>query len=297
MEVLHAIWGCNTENKNRLHMWAESSRSFSIKKNETVKKQKLHPFAASKNELEELIDDFSLHIDANSIRFEKIKIRLPAHNKKPVPSPWLLLDEDPINATSIDTWNVTTSTLNPFQSFNALLKMPQKINGNIVVGDSFYFWAEVAKFVLDLIIKQKFIPSIIKDESGNYVALWQPVFEDDDKQRIRLFSTVIPPSCCSLHNENRSPYEIITSFINEVIDAFIRKTLSSLSLARYKQSKDVARDWMVSLSTGNPMLKTSGTTMVSFSKKINTWLSQLTQSSQNTGFPSIGPTAIKCGFL
>ncbi|RLF60075.1 MAG: hypothetical protein DRN27_00600 [Thermoplasmata archaeon] len=296
MEVLHAIWGCNTENKNKFHMWAESSRSFSIKKNETGRKKKLHPFAASKNELKELINDFSLPIDANLICFEKIKIMLPSHNKKPVPSPWLLLDEDPIDPTSIDTWDINTSTLNPFQSFNALLKIPQKINGNIVVGDSFYFWAEVAKFALDIIIKQKFIPSIIKDESGKYVALWQPVFETDDKQRIQLFSKVIPPSCCSLHNEKRIPYEIITSFINGVIDAFIRNTLSSLSFARYKQTKDVARDWMVSLSTENSTLKISGTTTVSFSKKINTWLSQITQSSQNKGFRTcfrIDPPAIE----
>jgi len=298
MEVLHAIWGCNSDNKHNLYIWAESSSSFSKRKNEKSIKQSLHPFATSKNDLEELIKDFSLNIGNNSTRFEKIKIRLPAYNKKPVPSPWLLLDEDPINAIKMNAWNVTALTLNPFQSFDFLLKLTEKTQGNVVPDDSFYFWAEVAKFSLELIIKQKFIPLIKRDESGDYNALWRPVIEDDDKQRLQLLSNVIPPSCLSLHNEKRSPIEIITSFINAVLDAFIRRNLTLSSFARYKQSKNIAGDWIVALSTENPNLKSSGKNVASFSKTLNTWLSQLIKLSQDTGFRTcfrVDPPAIEEG--
>lgn len=298
MEVLHAIWGCNSDNKHNLYIWAESSSSFSERKGGKSRKQSLHPFAASKNDLKELMKDFSLDIDNNSTRFEKIKIRLPVHNKKPVPSPWLLLDEDHINATKMNAWNVAASTLNPFQSLDFLLKLPEKAKGDVVADDSFYFWAEVAKFSLALIIKQKFIPLIKKDKSGNYNALWRPVIEDDDKQRLQLLSDVIPPSCLSFHNEKRIPLEIITSFINEVLDAFIRESLTLSPLARYKQSKDIVRDWIVALSTEDPTLKSSEKNVVSFSETLNTWLLQLIKPSQDTGFRTcfrVDPPAIEEG--
>lgn len=275
MQVLHVVWGRNSNKENKLCIWAECSFSYSNKDGVDKRKSKLHPFTVSKDELKELIRGFSKDSIGDSTGFEKKTFLLPTSKEAPAPSPWLVLDEENIKATEIASWDIVTLTLDPFLAFNFLLQLPQKAHGSIVIADSLYFWAEVAKFSLELITKQKFTPSIKKDGSTKFKAVWKPVFEGDDIQRMDLLSDIMPPSCKSLQNEQRTSLELITSFVNEMVDIFIRKSLSHTSFAPRRRSKVIASQWLAALSTDESTLKASDKELTSFFSKLNSWLSQL----------------------
>ncbi len=275
MQVLHAIWGRNSKKENKLYIWAESPSSYSTEKGAGKRKSKLHPFTVSKDELKELIRGFSRDSIGDGTGFEKKTFLLPTSKKTPVPSPWLVLDEEHINATEIASWDIVTLTLDPFLAFDFLLRLPRKAHGSIVFADSLYFWAEAVKFSLELITKQKFVPSIKKDGSTKFKAVWEPVIEEDDIQRMDLLSDVMPPSCKSLQNEQRTSLEVITSFVNEMVDVFIRKSLSHTSFAPRRRSKVIARQWLTALSTDGSTLKASDKELNSFLSELNSWLSQL----------------------
>ena len=268
MHVLHAIWGNNSKNEHKLYIWAESSVPFSA--DPKARKSKLHPFAASKDDLKELIGSFSTNFICESAEIEKRTFTLPSSKKRPVPSPWLILDEEYSNATELASWDITTLTLDPYLAFDFLLRLPRKSHGSIVFGDSLRFLAEMAKFSLELITKQKFAPSIkeVKQKgSVDFKAVWKAIIEEADIQRVNLLSDAMPPYCRSLQNEKRTSLEIVTSFVNEVTDAFIKKSLSHTLLIS-RRSKSLARQWITALSTDEPIfLKASDKALYRAKKK------------------------------
>lgn len=300
MHVLHAIWGNNSKNENKLYIWAESSAPFSA--DPKARKSKLHPFAASKNDLKELIGSFSTNFICESAEIEKRTFTLPSSKKRPVPSPWLILDEEHINATELASWDITTLTLYPYLAFDFLLRLPRKSHGRIVFGDSLRFLAEMAKFSLELLTQQKFAPSIkeVKQKgSVDFKAVWKTIIEEDDIQRINLLSDAMPPYCRSLQNEKRTSLEIVTSFVNEVTDTFIKKSLSHASLIS-RRSKSLARQWITALSTDKPVfLKASNKELASFSSELEAWFVQLKPSSREATFRTclrVDPPTIESGY-
>ncbi len=125
MQVLHAVW-----DKEGLFLWAESSvlptavpRSRGRKPKKP--KIKVHPFALAATELREVIKNIS---DKTFPMFETKTFLLPSTQKGPLPSPWLIPeDEDGYNAdkaTGLVGWNIETSSFDPYSAFDFLLELP-----------------------------------------------------------------------------------------------------------------------------------------------------------------------------
>ncbi|MFZ2070074.1 MAG: DEAD/DEAH box helicase [Halobacteriota archaeon] len=304
MQVLHALWENTASGK--LYLWAESSalplnapahhgRQPKIKK----PKSKAHPFALVGDELREVIESISEHLICEHAGFETKTFLLPSAKKSPLPSPWLIREDEADysadKAPGLAGWGIGTLTFDPYLAFDFLLELPEQPPHGIAFGSSLRFWIEVAKFSLEHIARQQFIPSIRKDDDGStsFRAAWKVAITKEDEERVRMLAEVMPPSCRAFPNNDKSqfasPADLVLSFVNQTVDAFVRKSLGSISLLpprRGRRSKVVPlpEQWLKALSTDNPVLRASPEELNSFSTEMQAWLTQLRPAAPDAQF-------------
>jgi hypothetical protein len=222
MQVLHTTW-----DKDRLYLWAESStlplsapghrgRQPEAKKH----KSRAHPFALARDELSEVIKSILEHLIYEKIEFEKKTFLLPSTQKGPLPSPWLIREEDysAEKATALAGWEIEALTFDPYLAFDFLLGLPEQPPRGLAFGSSLRFWIEVAKFSLELIAKQQFIPSIREAEHDGsttafFRAAWEAVITENDEERVYLLAEAMPP-CCRAFPEKDTIAVIIPRELN-----------------------------------------------------------------------------------
>jgi SNF2 family DNA or RNA helicase len=300
MLVLHATW-----DKDRLYLWAESSTlpmsatGHRGRQPEAKKpKSRAHPFAPASDELREVIKSIFEHLIYETAAFEKKTLLLPSTQSGPLPSPWLIREEDysAEKATGLAGWEIETLAFDPYLAFDFLLRLPEQPPHGFAFGSSLRFWIEVAKFSLELVAKQQFIPSIreAKDEGSTttiFRAAWDAVITESDEERVYLLAEVMPPCCRAEEGKSHllSPANLILSFINRTVDAFIRKSLVSISLLPPRRGRrpkvvPLPEQWLQALSTDNPALAASREELNAFSQEIRAWLAQLQPAAPDAPF-------------
>jgi SNF2 family DNA or RNA helicase len=302
MLVLHATW-----DNDRLYLWAESSTlplsapGHRGRQPEAKKpKSRAHPFALASDELREVIESIFEHVIYETAALEKKTFLLPSTQKGPLPSPWLIREEDysAEKATGLVGWDIETLAFDPYLAFDFLLGLPEQPPRGFAFGNSLRFWVEVAKFSLELIAKQQFIPSIREAKHDGsttafFQAAWEAVITENDEERVHLLAEVMPPCCRAFPEKDKSqllsPANLILSFINRTIDAFIRKSLVSISLLLHGRGRrpkvvPLPEQWLRALSTDNPALVASWEELNAFCKAMQAWLAQLQPAASDAPF-------------
>ncbi|MCX6000887.1 MAG: SNF2 helicase-associated domain-containing protein, partial [Chloroflexi bacterium] len=151
-----------------------------------------------------------------------------------------------------------------------------------------------AKFTLELITRQCFIPTLKKDKRDNTIcirAAWEAVISEEDARRVQLLANSMPPSCRALllpeGNRPLLPSDLVSGFLNQAVDAFVRRSLSStpmLPLRRGRRTASLSEQWVRALSSDDPCLEASTNELASFSKELGSWLSQIQPLPSDTPF-------------
>jgi len=219
---------------------------------------------------------------------------LPSTQGGPLPSPWLVREEeyDHGKATALAGWNVKTLIFDPRAAFDLLLDLPASPPHGITFGSSLRFWSEAALFSLALITEEQFIPTIRED-----VAVWTAVIAGDDVERMHTLADAMPAYCRALiiQKEDGScaqdtpPRHIIRSFIDQTVDAFVRSSLGSTSLipprrGRRPRITPVPELFLSALSTGNPALDAPIEAVTVFSDELDGWLSGIQPAMPSAPF-------------
>jgi len=128
-----------------------------------------------------------------------------------------------------------------------LQKLP--LNQVDYIGDDLRFWGHIYRWSLDLICRQKFLPSF--DNHNN--SFWQPILDSNlDQGRLRKFTQSMPSMCrCYLEEEETKPVdqqELILNFLVGILDVQLKK-LIDVPLAFNTEVK--IEPWLESLSDSN----------------------------------------------
>ncbi len=299
MQVLHAIW--NTE---RLHLWAESSAlplTAPPRRGRPPKKAKpkAHPFSLHGSMIRDLIVDIFRETPSTTVTRTFL---LPSTKKGPLPSPWLIRDEDceSEKPASLAAWNIETLAFAPHHAFDLLLGLPAHPPHGIAFGGTLGFLIEVAIFSLELIVREQFVPSI----KGN-TAVWKAVISGDDLERVQILAEVMPPACRAFAPQDDdgseaaaqsqsqpsspSPRDLIMSFIDSTVDAFVRRSLESTSLLPPRRGRRPAvtplpQQFLIALSSGDGALDAPAEALGAFSDEMGGWLSGLKPSAPDVLF-------------
>lgn len=277
MIVLHAIWNLT----GQLHVWAESNKA----QRRRPKKRQLHPFALPLNLLRKELNNLSGEL-AEPMDSEPLRILIPSASGKPLPSPELIITHteafEPVEL-QLTLWEVPTITVNPYTAFTLLLSLPDHPPRGIAFGSSLRFWMEVAKFSLELLVKQCFVP-IVTQEDSTFRAFWKVITEADD-ERIHFLSQAMPPVCRAFVSaDNLLPRDIILHFLNQTVDAFIRESLFSKEIlpprrGRRPETIPLAEQWLKALLGSDPTLTASDTKLRAFSRETKSWINQIEPDS------------------
>ena len=155
MYVLHALW--SNESSGKLHLWGETSEKPSVAKKPKGRKSKIpkplpHPYAIAEEKLKQLIAEISGSLIGESVDFDRLILRLPSANGVPAHSPQLLHDEDKPSGLphELKPWSMPSARLEPGLALDFLLTLPIQPVPVIALGHSIRYWAEVAKFAIEL---------------------------------------------------------------------------------------------------------------------------------------------------
>lgn len=290
MQVIHSIW--DTE---RFYIWAESSElaqaylnSVELRDEPKSKREPgHHPFAFLDNELYWLPEIF----EGISLKTRIITLRLPSNKKGPLPSPWLLLD-NPITdkASFITDWTVDALVFDPGIASDLLIDLPTSPPSGLAFAASLLFWSDLAMFTLELISREQFVPAVRADEVH-----WEAVISDEDSERLDSLLESMPPSCRGFQIGDGKPpslQDLILSFINSMVDSFIRSSLQSTSLlpshrGRKPRILPLTHQFLQALSLDNAdkaVLKAPAVELKPFTKEMQSWLSQIQPPAEDAPF-------------
>lgn len=232
---------------------------------------------------------------------------LPSTKKGPLPSPWLIREEDcgSVKPESISAWNIETLAFAPHYAFDLLLGLPAYPPQGVAFGGTLGFLIEAATFSLELIAREQFMPAI----KGN-AAVWKAVINGDDLERVQTLAEAMPPACrafvapddggleAAVQSQSQSqlppqlpssPRDLIMSFIDSTVDAFVRRSLESTSLLPPRRGRRPAvtplpQQFLIALSSGDCALDAPAEALDAFSDEIGGWLSGLKPSAPDVLF-------------
>ncbi len=230
---------------------------------------------------------------------EIMTLRLPSTAKGPLPSSELVVSEVVSRYPKVEFrwWDIVTLMFEPGVALDFLLALPSEHAYSVIFGASLRFWTEAAKFALELITRQCFVPALRETQRGEMItcrATWEAVLSPKDMQRVQHLVQAMPPVCWAFvppGKKNASLLqEFVLHFLNHVIDAFVRASLASTSLLPTASlrartvGKPLPEQWLRALSTDDPELSGSPEELKQFSSAMRAWLEQARPVASDTPF-------------
>ena len=118
------------------------------------------------------------------------------------------------------------------------------------MGDDLRFWQIAARFTIELLARERYIPSI--DDKN--LSFWQPVLTGDDRNRFARLARAMPPVCRAFAGNGSPPSAttVLESFLQATIDTLCRQSLQRWEPsvpARVSQgNRAQAYIWLLSLA-------------------------------------------------
>ena len=161
-------------------------------------KIKAHPFAVAGDELRADRESISGLFRGESAVVERKTLLLPTTQKGPLPSPWLIREEDysADNAVELAGWDREMLAFDDANAaFDFLLGLLENPPRGFAFRSSLRFRVEAARFSLELIAKQQFMPTIREDKRDGAASLraaWEVVMAEEDEERVRMLAEAMP---------------------------------------------------------------------------------------------------------
>ena len=268
MSIIHGSWIVNS-GQNYFFVWRETWRSLVNEKYFLNKAGEfIHPFYLAKQELLDLCQHHELNVIdlLNKSTWHTQLVGMPTvvtgteDSKKIQP----VFAGDIVEAeSSLDLylWEVKGFRLTPQEAVNLLQVLSfSSLQSNVkyLAGD-ICFWSHIYRWVLDLIVRQKFVPGIeSKAERGRNrrdrkkitsTSIWQPIIDSEiDRVRLAKFTQTIPEACLAYLDAEKSQQDItdedlLLRSLSILLDARLRTWVE----ARPNLYKDsIVRPWLES---------------------------------------------------
>src|SRR4051812_24223562 len=124
------------------------------------------------------------------------------------------------------------------------------------LGNDLLFWSNAAKFALEILVGQYYLPSLRNDPSGRLEAIWQPLLLDARiEQRREQLVRNMPPVCRAYNLDSLAdapaPTALTEHFVATLVDAAVRAWGKDLAPEATPSS---AQHWLKRLLSPQPYL-------------------------------------------
>ncbi len=254
MQVLHVNWA-----EGALRLWSESLSAYAGMRRDpsaAAAGGDVHPFAVPSSELARgLIETERLEpeqLDESST----IHLRLPGDESGPRPSDRLSSAAGEIERAAgagLATFAVPAIGIRNEHALAAMLRLEDRGPADqIAFGHSLPYWIAVVRFVLELLVDQRFIPTVLHPAgSGTLRAAWQPWLHDDSaRQRLGVLLAAMPPVVRAVAGPNGEPWHILREAVETMCDATARLALAEARFIEAIEGRDPADDPQVAWLSG-----------------------------------------------
>ncbi|MCI3281714.1 DEAD/DEAH box helicase [Synechococcus sp. PCC 6717] len=161
-----------------------------------------------------------------------------------VPPPLSEANGDPLCLWQIHGWAIA-----PAHLLSHLHQLATSPPAGLMLGDDLRFWSHVGRWLLDLIVRGQYLPTV----TGWRVLLTH----HGDRQRFRQFCQQMPDLCRCYQAEGtalRLPDtagELLRDFLEHSLRGYLQQVFASLELPKVGLAKDHYR-WLTGLKTGTP---------------------------------------------
>ncbi|MHB1295907.1 MAG: DEAD/DEAH box helicase [Anaerolineae bacterium] len=271
--VLHGTYVAPSDGKadNTFFVWAEHAVE---PPRGTPQAQRVlrHPFAATTIEIADLLATYVPGDEwRRAERLTRIAL-LPSGRHAPLVPRWLLEGESEIDedAPGLVPWRIEGIGIPILRMLEVLAVLPlanHALGTTHRVGDDLRYWGLVAKFALELMARQRFVPGL-RMLDGSMQALWLPFVDDPhDQQRLDALARGMPPVCRAVFRDRRDiqPTDapraalVLQSFLERLIDQAVRDWASAehggqaertAPASFMRPTAQVGSAWWRGLSTG-----------------------------------------------
>ncbi|BAZ44713.1 non-specific serine/threonine protein kinase [Chondrocystis sp. NIES-4102] len=267
MSIIHGSWIVNS-GKDYFFVWGEAWRSL-VNEAFTLNAAGdfVHPFDLSQSELLDLFQSHELDIKEilTSGNWHKQLIGIPTivtdteAGKKVQP----VFAKDAVESeSSLDLylWEVEGFRLTPQDAVKLLqvLSLASLQASTQYLAGDICFWSHIYRWVLDLIVRQKYLPAIApgNKQENNYQSVWQPLIDSEvDRVRLAKFTRVIPEACLTYLDAEASEADttdeqLVLRSLLLILDARLR---SWVNYQPNNTQETIVQPWLRSLGTSAPL--------------------------------------------
>ena len=241
--VLHANW-----HNGSVHVWGESAERFVLIPvhdgsasspvedggcavvEQTLVQDRKHVYALSASELKAVLQERCGLEAARFVGEDSIRLRLPRDLLGPWPSDRLGSVVGGVEHQQ-DAWlgefNVPTLRLSREDPLGSMLQLDQAVrSAQIQCGHSIPYVASLARFILELLSDQRFIPSLRSDNDGHLTAAWKPwLLDEETGSHLVGLIQGMPPVLRSVIGGQDDPQILFEEMTGIMAESSIRRTL------------------------------------------------------------------------
>ena len=183
-------------------------------------------------------------------------------------------------------WQVEALCLSPRSVLDALAALPSDAETapGIKIGADLRYWQVVARFALELLVRQRIKPAFLPDQE-HYDARWQPVLDEPaEQERVKRLVEAMPAVFCrAVFRDETSaqraatpaaksiaPQMLLERFLATTIDAFAR-VQAVFELPPFPFHHTAARAWLAALCDQDPVIKESAANLSAFHDQYRAW--------------------------
>ncbi|MBD2654237.1 DEAD/DEAH box helicase [Synechocystis sp. FACHB-383] len=234
MATIHGNWQpSHGENGGRLFLWADT---WGTTLPETTGDR--HPFALDVPALVQAWSNVPLAFPpADKVTEQTLTLHLPSHCQQKIPLPFVT-GQDPVamDAKYLHwrSWQITGMSLTPKQTLTLLQSIP--LGGQVLtsLGSEFYFYGQLHRWCLDLVLRGKFVPGLGQmGQDGGYYAQWIPILDSiQDQTYLAQFTQRVPPCALALTPETEAAQGVVVDLLQQLVQAQIEVTSPAISNAK-----------------------------------------------------------------
>ena len=270
--ILHGTWIHDPQDSSAdgFFVWAERASDMPAQQPDSRRPRVgRHPYAATTIEVAQLLAHYVPAVEWRAApRMTRVAL-LPSHEHAPVVPRWLVPSDDNGDGRkpALAWWRIEGIGIPVLQIVEVLAALPLRnhsVGAAHRVGDDLRYWGIVAKFGLELLAGQRYLPGIVAGGDDLY-ARWQPALRsNEDLERERALTNGMPPVCRALFRERGAMDQVrlpradlvLGSFLAHLTDRAVRAWGGALPGAMrhgngsgrgYMGSLDLGRRWLAAL--------------------------------------------------
>ncbi len=251
MLVLHAGWLPKAgHNPAVLALWGETDLPQPRRSAAPSAGPAPHPFAASPEAVRAALPE----TDTKASPL-KLIARLPSAGGSPLPSQPFLRESAPRGKPGLAAWQVPALGLRPADAAAMLVGLDDDAPG----GDDLRFWQAAARFALELVVGQRFLPALV-EHGEQWLAQWQPLLgTPNDQASLQRLIQAMPPAARALtrtaQEAEPGPGALLTDFVSVAVDALARASADfGPRRGKPKANLSPGERWLAALVADDPDL-------------------------------------------